>query len=156
VPISFFLANPGAFPKVVVDVILSSNGDAAHPLDPDALVDQKVSTVDDVGDKGTTLAKALVPSPIGVDAPSNPRPSIIDRVPTVPPSDRRSQKRLCITAKQSNLVPCANQVMTQVELPPYHRPYNPLDLIAVEIIFGCIFEAPSGTDGREDIGAEVS
>jgi hypothetical protein len=31
--------------------------------------------------------------------------------------------------------------MTHIELPPYRGPYSLLDLITVEIIFGCIFEA---------------
>jgi hypothetical protein len=31
--------------------------------------------------------------------------------------------------------------MTQVELPPYCGPHSPLDLVAIEIIFGRIFEA---------------
>jgi hypothetical protein len=31
--------------------------------------------------------------------------------------------------------------MSQVELPPYHSPRSPLDLVAIEIIFGHIFEA---------------
>jgi hypothetical protein len=43
--------------------------------------------------------------------------------------------------KQSNLVPHADQVMTQVELPPFRGPCSPLDLVVVEIVFGCIFKA---------------
>jgi hypothetical protein len=31
--------------------------------------------------------------------------------------------------------------MTQIELPPYHRPRSPLDLVVVEIIFEHLFEA---------------
>jgi hypothetical protein len=31
--------------------------------------------------------------------------------------------------------------MTQVELPSYHRPHSPMDLVAIEFIFGRIFEA---------------
>jgi hypothetical protein len=31
--------------------------------------------------------------------------------------------------------------MTQIEVPPYHEPRSPLDLVVVEIIFGCLFEA---------------
>jgi hypothetical protein len=31
--------------------------------------------------------------------------------------------------------------MTQVKLPPYHGPCIPLDVVAIEIVFGCIFEA---------------
>jgi hypothetical protein len=30
--------------------------------------------------------------------------------------------------------------MTQIEIPPYHRHRSPLDLVAIEIIFGHIFE----------------
>jgi hypothetical protein len=43
--------------------------------------------------------------------------------------------------KRTKLIHQADQVMTQVELPPYRRPYSPLDLVAIEIILGCIFEA---------------
>jgi hypothetical protein len=31
--------------------------------------------------------------------------------------------------------------MIQIELPPYRRPRSSLDLVDVEIIFGCLFEA---------------
>jgi hypothetical protein len=30
--------------------------------------------------------------------------------------------------------------MTQIELPPYRGPHSPLDLVAIEIIFGRLFE----------------
>jgi hypothetical protein len=30
--------------------------------------------------------------------------------------------------------------MTQIELPPYHGHRRPLDLVAIEIVFGCLFE----------------
>jgi hypothetical protein len=33
-----------------------------------------------------------------------------------------------------------DQVMTQIELPPYRRPQRPLDLVTIEIIFGRLFE----------------
>jgi hypothetical protein len=32
------------------------------------------------------------------------------------------------------------QVMTQIKFPPYRRPRRPLDLVVIEIIFGCLFE----------------
>jgi hypothetical protein len=35
---------------------------------------------------------------------------------------------------RSNPVPLADQVMTQVELPPYRGPRSPLDLVAIEIM----------------------
>jgi hypothetical protein len=44
-----------------------------------------------------------------------------------------------LKCKQSK--PPPDQVMTQIELPPYHGPRSPLDLVAVEIIFGHLFEA---------------
>jgi hypothetical protein len=31
--------------------------------------------------------------------------------------------------------------MTQIELPPYHGPWSPLDLVAIKIISGRLFEA---------------
>jgi hypothetical protein len=33
-----------------------------------------------------------------------------------------------------------DQVMTQIELPPYSGPRSPLDVVVVEIVFGHIFE----------------
>jgi hypothetical protein len=37
--------------------------------------------------------------------------------------------------------PRVDQVMIQVELSPYHGPHSPLDLVALEIVFGRMFEA---------------
>jgi hypothetical protein len=31
-------------------------------------------------------------------------------------------------------------VMIQIELPPYRGPQRPLDLVAIEIVFGHLFE----------------
>jgi hypothetical protein len=31
-------------------------------------------------------------------------------------------------------------VVGQINLPPYRGPWRPLDLVAIEIIFGCLFE----------------
>jgi hypothetical protein len=46
-----------------------------------------------------------------------------------------------MTARQPNPVPQTNQVMNQVEFPPFRGPSSPLDLVAIKIIFGHIFEA---------------
>jgi hypothetical protein len=69
------------------------------------------------------------------------KPHDIYRVLVVPPSDRRGRKCPPLATKQSKLVPPADQVMTQVKLPPYRGPRNPLDLVFIEVIFGRIFEA---------------
>jgi hypothetical protein len=73
--------------------------------------------------------------------PEKSKLSTVDQVLVVPPSGRHGQKRLHATTRRSNSVPLADQVMTQVELPPYCRPRSPLDSIAIEIIFGRIFKA---------------
>jgi hypothetical protein len=43
--------------------------------------------------------------------------------------------------KRNKLIRQADQVMNQVELPPYREPHSPLDLVAIEIMLGHIFEA---------------
>jgi hypothetical protein len=72
--------------------------------------------------------------------PRKPKPSVTNRVPVVPSSSGRGGKHLRIIVRLSDPVPQADQVMTQVELSPYHRPHSPLDLVAVEIIFGTYFK----------------
>jgi hypothetical protein len=42
--------------------------------------------------------------------------------------------------KQKQAISSVDQVMSQIELPPYRGPRSPLDLIAVEIIFRRLFE----------------
>jgi hypothetical protein len=43
--------------------------------------------------------------------------------------------------KQNIPIPQIDQVMNQVDLPPYRGPCSPLDSVAIKIIFGRIFEA---------------
>jgi hypothetical protein len=45
------------------------------------------------------------------------------------------------TTRQNKPILQVDQVMTQVELHPYHGPRSPLDLVTIEIIYGRIFEA---------------
>jgi hypothetical protein len=135
--------NPGAFPEVIVDIVVSSNedDDATYLPEPDALGDRDVLVVDDAGGVGTTSAEATIPDPIRVGAPGTIMPSIDDRVTTVPPSGARRQKRMCLAMKWSDPVPLVDQVMYQVELLPYHVPRNPVDLVPSEIISGCMFDS---------------
>jgi hypothetical protein len=48
------------------------------------------------------------------------------------------QPRLVLVPKRKQLAP-SDQVTT--ELLPHHVPRSPLDLVAVKLIFGCVFEA---------------
>jgi hypothetical protein len=69
------------------------------------------------------------------------KPSTADWVLVVPPSGKRGRKCPPPATKQSKPVPLVVQVMTQVELPPHRGPHSLMDSIAIEIIFGRIFEA---------------
>jgi hypothetical protein len=100
-----------------------------------------VSVVDDAANMGAILIKATVPEWIGAGAPDILRSPIIDQAPTIPPSGGHGRKHLCLIARCSDPVPQANQVMTQVVHPPCRGPHSLLDLIAIEIVFGRIFEA---------------
>jgi hypothetical protein len=59
----------------------------------------------------------------------------------VPLARGHGQKHLPIVAKRAKPVPHVDQVTTQVELPPFHELRSPLNLVAIEIVFGHIFEA---------------
>jgi hypothetical protein len=78
---------------------------------------------------------------------------------TAPSGSGQKMKCVMLAPKRKPSKPSADQVMTQIELPPYHRLQSPLDLITVEIIFGCLFEAfqhasqavGTGTSAGDDI-----
>jgi hypothetical protein len=85
--------------------------------------------------------KTLILFSIELDVPGTPKPSVADRASVKPPAGRSGRKCPRAIIKQPNPVPQADQVITQIELLPYRGCRSPLDLVAVEIIFGCIFEA---------------
>jgi hypothetical protein len=125
-----------------VDVNLSNDDDAIPMSKPDKPTVQKGSTGDDTGDGGVTSAELIIPGLISSAVPEQSKPSTIDRVlAIVPPSGRRGRKRPPPATKRSKPITSVDQVMSQVELPPYHGPRSTLDLVAIKIIFGYIFEA---------------
>jgi hypothetical protein len=73
--------------------------------------------------------------------PRKLKPSIAGRASVKPPAGGCGRKFLRTVVKWPSPVPQVDQVITQVELPPYHGPHIFLVLVVVEIIFGCIFEA---------------
>jgi hypothetical protein len=108
-----------------VDVELSSNDDVVPAPKPDAPIDQKVQVGDDTRDGGASSVEPTAP---------------ISIIPVVNPSaGRHGRKRPPPTTRRNRPIPQINHVLTQVELPLYRRPHNPLDLVAIEIIFGRIF-----------------
>jgi hypothetical protein len=100
-----------------------------------------VPAVDDARNVRFILGEAITPGPIVADASEKPKPSATDQVSNVPPFGRCGQKRLHTVARRPHSSPQTKYVMTQVEHPPSHGPRSPLDLVAIEIIFGRIFEA---------------
>jgi hypothetical protein len=103
-------------------------------------------------------AEPITPNPISFGVLKQSDPSTAVRVPIdVPPTSWRGSKRPPPTTRPNKPILQVDQVMTQVELPLYHRPHSPLDLVAIEIIFGCIFEmfwhisqAATGTVATDD------
>jgi hypothetical protein len=120
------------YPDHLVDVELS---------DGDNNVPKKLAG-DDADGGGTTSAEHVAPNPIDCNLLGQAHPSVVDCFKVTAPS-ASGQKRKCpppsLKRKQSK--PPADQVMTQIELPPYREPRSLLDLVTIEIIFGRLFEA---------------
>jgi hypothetical protein len=114
-----------------MDINLSSDDETMHLLVLDAPVDQKVSTGDDTGDDGATSAEPTTPRLIRSDMLDKSKPYAADQVTVVPHAGGCGRKRPPLATKQSNPIPQAAQVMTQVELPPYHGPRSLLNLLAI-------------------------
>jgi hypothetical protein len=73
--------------------------------------------------------------------PGKPKPLVTDQDSIKPPAGGRGRKCLHATIKWPTPILQANQVITQIDLPLSCGPHSPLNLVAVEIIFGRIFEA---------------
>jgi hypothetical protein len=103
---------------------------------------KKASADDDAGDKGASSAEQSAPNPISSSMPKQTDSSATGRVPPVIPSTGgHGRKRPPPATRQNKPIPQTDQVMSHVELPPYRGLRIPLDLVVIEIIFGCIFEA---------------
>jgi hypothetical protein len=98
----------------------------------------KKSASDDAKDGGVSSDEPIAPNPISSGAPGQADPSTATQV-VVPvlPSGKHRQKRHLPDARHKRPL---GQVMTQIELPPYRGPHSPLDVVAIEIVFGHIFE----------------
>jgi hypothetical protein len=97
---------------------------------------------DDTEGGGAPLVEQIIPNPIGSSALEQVHTSVADQVDTtVPSTSKQKRKRTPLSLKRKQPKPPADQVMIQIEHAPYHAPQSPLDLVVVEIIFGCLFEA---------------
>jgi hypothetical protein len=97
---------------------------------------------DDTDGRGATSAEHIAPNPIGSNVLGQAHPSVVDRVDaTAPSASGQKRKRPPPALMRKQFKPRTDQVMTQIELPPYRGPRSSLDLVAVEIIFGRLFKA---------------
>jgi hypothetical protein len=125
-----------------VHVNLSNDDDVELVSKPDVPAIKKGSAGDDTGGDGVTSVEPVAPGTISSTVLEQSKPSVANRVLCiVPSSGKRGRKRSPPVTKQSKQITSADQVMFQVELPPYRGPHSSLDLFAIEIIFGRIFEA---------------
>jgi hypothetical protein len=103
-----------------------------------ALVDKKKSAGDNVEDGGVSSAEPITPNPISFDASGQSDPFTTARVAApILPTGKHGHKCPLSAPKHNRPL---DQVMTQIEIPSDRGPHSPLDLVAIEIIFGCIFE----------------
>jgi hypothetical protein len=125
---NLFVCEPrGAYHEANVDVELSSDDDNVPTPKPNVTADQKVQAGDGTRDGGASsvepTAHILIIPIIALSA------------------GRRGRKCPPLATRRNRPIPQIDQVMTQVELLPYCGPRSALDLVAIEIIFGRIFEA---------------
>jgi hypothetical protein len=89
---------------------------------------------DDAGGNGAPSAETLTPNSIGS------RPSAADHtVHTAPSGGDQKKKCIVLWTKRKHNKDVDDQVI--IELPPYHGPRSPLDIVIVEHLFWRLFEA---------------
>jgi hypothetical protein len=123
-----------------IDVEVSSGDDHAPKVDASA-AEPRASASDEADGEGISSAEPIDPGPIRSNTPVHADPFIADPViSSTPSTDGQKQKCPPLVPKCKLTNSSANQVMTQIELPPYRGSRRPLDLVATEIIFGHLFE----------------
>jgi hypothetical protein len=97
-------------------------------------------TGDDDGGQGAPSVEPTVPNLIGSGMAEQVHPSTADQLTTAAPlgNTQPKKKRFVLISKRKHHAP-SDQVTT--ELFQHHVPRSPLGLVAVKLIFGCLFEA---------------
>jgi hypothetical protein len=143
----FFMHFYCVYLEVAIDMEVSSGKDNVT----------KKSAGDDAGDGGTSSIESIAPNPIRYSVLGQTDPSVADRATTTdPPIGGRRNKRPPSIPRQKQVVPLADQVMIQIELPPCRVPRSLQDLVAIEINFGCLFEAFQRISQATGIGTSAS
>jgi hypothetical protein len=63
------------------------------------------------------------------------RPSAVGQIAAASSSNKEKKKNVLLASQRKQPTPSADQVTIHIELPLYHGPRSPLDLVVVEIIF---------------------
>jgi hypothetical protein len=118
----FCLQTQGLYPEVCIDMEVSSDEDDV--LKPDASVGkQKKSAGDDAKDEVVSSAEPIAPNLISSGAPGQSNPSAAGRVAaSIFPIGKHGCKRPPPSPRHNRPL---DQVMTQIEIPPYRDPYSP-------------------------------
>jgi hypothetical protein len=83
-------------------------------------------------------------------------PLLIGLLSGAPSASGHKRKRPLTIPKCKPPKTLPDQVMNQIVLPPYREPRSPLDLVAIEIIFGRLFEAFQRTSQAAGTSSSVS
>jgi hypothetical protein len=146
VPLPFSSENPPPLVKVLfflnlfpIDcLILSFKQDLYPPHQIDADLSDSTGE-DDVEGHGVPLTEPITSNPIGSDMAALVRPPVADQsVFTAPLGGGQKWKHIMLAPKRKTTT-SSDQVIT--ELPSYHGSRNQLNLVAVNLAFGCLFEA---------------
>jgi hypothetical protein len=120
--------------------VLSGDDDASNIGASTA--NPKVPDGDDAEGEGAPLVESIAPGLIGSNAPVQTAPCTADQSALGTPSaGGHKRKHPPTVPKRKQTKTLTDQVMTQIELPPYRGPTSPLDLVAIEIVFVHLFEA---------------
>jgi hypothetical protein len=91
--------------------------------------------------EGISSAEPIALDPISSNMSTQAHPSIADRViSSAPSAGGQKRKHPLPIPMRKPTKSSADQVMVQIELPRYRGPRHHLDLVAIEIIFGHLFE----------------
>jgi hypothetical protein len=128
------------YPGASIDVEVSSGDDDVPALDASATKQKKLAG-DDVTDGGASSAEPIASNPISSNTSGQTNSSVADRTASTNPLvGGRMHKRPPSVPKRKQAVSSVDQVIIQIELPPYRGPHSSLDLIIIEIIFEHLFE----------------